>query len=149
MIDARIDNGPVKSPGSGVFSLCARWLKSRSGATAVEFAMIAPLLFSLLVGTVEIGRFFYVRSSLQKAVDDASRHAMRISGASDQQLLQIAQQNLISSVSVKSQFQFLRATVSGTTFLTVVVDYDFEPVANIVPFGDIQVNLQSRVPLIN
>ena len=128
--------------------LCAA-LRGRSGTTAVEFALIAPVLFALLTGVFEISRFFYVRSSLQKAVDDAGRYAMRTTTATDQELTDIAKQDLISSVSAATTFQIVRETDSGTDFLTFSVAYTFTPVASIVPFGNISVNLQARVPLID
>lgn len=111
--------------------------------------MIAPVLFALLFGIFEISRFFYVRSSLQKAVDDAGRYAMRATGASDAAITEVARQYLIESVDTAADFKIVRATESGTDFLTVTVDYTFAPVASIVPFGNIAVSLQSRVPLIN
>ena len=126
-----------------------RGAHDRSGVTAVEFALIAPVLFALMFGIFEISRFFYVRSALQKGVDDAGRYAMRTTSASDAAITEVARQYLIDSVNTAADIKILRATDSGTDFLTVTVDYTFAPVASIVPFGNIVVSLQSRVPLIN
>lgn len=124
-------------------------LKSKSGATAVEYAMIAPVLFALLTGVFETSRFFYVRSALQKAVDDAGRYAMRNTSASDAVIIEIARQNLIDPVNDAADVKVSRDTVSGTDFVSVTVDYTFTPLASIVPIGSIPVSLLSRVPLIN
>lgn len=45
------------------------------GATIVEFAIIAPVFFMLLLGIFDIGHSIYVRSVLQGAVQDAGRDA--------------------------------------------------------------------------
>jgi len=50
-------------------------LHDRAGATAVEFALIAPLLFLLLFGAVEAGRLLFVQSALHHAVAAAARCA--------------------------------------------------------------------------
>ena len=124
-------------------------LRGTCGATAVEFAMIAPVMFTLLIGVFETSRFFYVRSSLQKAVDDAGRYAMRSTSASDSAITEVAKRDLIEPVIAAAEFKIERTSASGTDFLTVTVDYTFTPLAAIVPLGTIPVNLQSRVPLIN
>ncbi len=52
------------------------WRRLRAdnkGSAAVEFAMVAPVFFLLLMGTVESGVIFFAQSSLQNAVNDAAR----------------------------------------------------------------------------
>jgi Flp pilus assembly protein TadG len=46
---------------------------SIKGSAAVEFAMIAPVFFVLLMGTIEAGVIFFAQSALQNAVNDAAR----------------------------------------------------------------------------
>lgn len=43
------------------------------GTTAVEFALIAPVLFLLLFGAVEGGRLVFVNAALHRAVGMAAR----------------------------------------------------------------------------
>ncbi len=43
------------------------------GSAAIEFAMIAPVFFMLLMGTVEAGTMFFAQSALQNAVNDTAR----------------------------------------------------------------------------
>jgi Flp pilus assembly protein TadG len=47
--------------------------ESIRGSAAVEFAMVAPVFFLLLMGTVEAGIIFFAQSSLQNAVNDVAR----------------------------------------------------------------------------
>lgn len=46
---------------------------ANKGSAALEFAMVAPAFFLLLMGTIEAGVIFFAQSSLQNAVNDAAR----------------------------------------------------------------------------
>src|SRR6185503_11143292 len=48
-------------------------LRDRSGASAIEFAMIAPLLIFMLVGIFELGTLALISSGLDNAVNNISR----------------------------------------------------------------------------
>jgi Flp pilus assembly protein TadG len=47
--------------------------RARSGAAAIEFAIVAPVMFLLLFGIIEIGVIFFAQSTLQNATDDTAR----------------------------------------------------------------------------
>ena len=46
---------------------------SIKGSAAIEFAMVAPVFFLLLMGTMEAGIIFFAQSALQNAVNDTAR----------------------------------------------------------------------------
>lgn len=45
----------------------------RSGSAAIEFALIAPVLFLFLFGIIETGVIFFASAALQNATDDTAR----------------------------------------------------------------------------
>jgi len=47
------------------------------GAAAAEMAMVVPLLLAILIGSIELGSFFYNEHMLVKAVRDGARYAAR------------------------------------------------------------------------
>jgi Flp pilus assembly protein TadG len=47
----------------------------KRGATAIEFALIAPALFLTLFGAIEFGRLMWTQSALHYAVQQAARCA--------------------------------------------------------------------------
>lgn len=51
--------------------------RNSRGAAAAEMALVAPLLCVILVGSVELGSFFYNEHILEKAVRDGARYAAR------------------------------------------------------------------------
>ena len=55
----------------------ASFLRDRRGAAAAEMALVAPLLCTILLGSVELGSYFYNEHILVKAVRDGARFAAR------------------------------------------------------------------------
>lgn len=51
-------------------------LRPQRGAAAVEFAIIAMLLFTLLFGIIEFGRLFYVINTVQEVTRRAAREVV-------------------------------------------------------------------------
>ncbi|HTE76020.1 MAG TPA: TadE/TadG family type IV pilus assembly protein [Xanthobacteraceae bacterium] len=58
------------------FSRIRAFGSGNSGATAVEFALVAPLLFLLMFALMEFGRAWWTKNSLQYAVERATRYAV-------------------------------------------------------------------------
>lgn len=58
----------------------ATWLTrvaaDRRGGAVVEFAVLFPVLMTMILGTVDVGRMFYVRHGLEYATEEAARYYM-------------------------------------------------------------------------
>jgi|KBSSwiS6_1023812.scaffolds.fasta_scaffold42009_2 Flp pilus assembly protein TadG len=52
-----------------------RFLPDRRGAAVLEFALVAPVLFTMLLGIVVLGILFLAQAGLRSAVEDAARFA--------------------------------------------------------------------------
>jgi hypothetical protein len=50
-------------------------IKNRQGAVAVEFAIVAPILLSLVFGMIELGRAFETQNLLEVAAREGARFA--------------------------------------------------------------------------
>jgi Flp pilus assembly protein TadG len=50
-----------------------RFGRTRDGATAVEFALVAPIFIGLLISVLETGMFFFAQNVLQAAAVQAGR----------------------------------------------------------------------------
>lgn len=46
------------------------------GVAMIEFGFLAPALFAIVLGIVEVGRMFYIRQSLEYATEQAARYYM-------------------------------------------------------------------------
>lgn len=56
----------------------SRLLRDSGGAAMIEFALVAPLLFSLVLGTIEFGQYLQQHHTLVKGARDATRYLSRI-----------------------------------------------------------------------
>jgi len=54
----------------------SRFLRNNSGATAVEFAMVALPFFTLMLSILEMGSVFFRSEYLQSGVEEAGRRVM-------------------------------------------------------------------------
>lgn len=66
--------------------LAQRLLGDRLGSTAVEFALVAPLLLSVIVGSMQLSRFYFVRTAMNNALDETARYATLSPQVSDSQI---------------------------------------------------------------
>lgn len=63
---------PVRSS----LNLLRRFRRHRRGSAAVEFALIAPLLFGLLFAIIEVGMIFFASQVLETVTQDSARMIM-------------------------------------------------------------------------
>lgn len=54
-----------------------RLARQNSGSAAAEMALVTPLLIALMLGSMELGHFFYSEHVVVKAVRDGARYASR------------------------------------------------------------------------
>ncbi len=67
--------------------------KRRRGAAAVEFALVAPVLFLVIFGIVEVGRAIMVQQLLTNASREGARHAV-IESSTSGEVVQLIQEYL-------------------------------------------------------
>jgi len=62
-----------------------RLRRDRRGVTAIEFALVAPILFTVLFGTIEIAMMYYVATSMEGEIQIAARQIRtgNVQGAAD------------------------------------------------------------------
>jgi Flp pilus assembly protein TadG len=62
-------------------------LQDNQGATALEFALIAPMLLMMIGGIVDYGNYFATAHAVQQTVNDAARAAIGGVTAAERQAL--------------------------------------------------------------
>lgn len=121
--------------------------RCRRGASAVEFGILAPVLFAMLLGVEEVGRALWIRSALQFAVEETARYALANTSASDSTLQSYAAAKATDVSGVSSaNFTISSPTSGGYTYKLIVGTYAFEPLAATVPLPAVTITVQSRVP---
>lgn len=97
--------------------------RNTAGATAVEFAMIVPVLLTLVLGGFELGLAQYMRSVLEGAMQQAGRNSSLQSGVSSQGQIDAYVRSQVQAVFPGATVEFARSNY--TTFSDVSAPEDF------------------------
>ncbi len=102
-----------------------RAVSDRSGAAAVEFALVVPTFIAMLFGIAAYGGYFWLAHSIQQLANDGARAA--IAGLSQSERSQLAQSTVTSE---QATYAPLQPTLTSVTeieqaqALTVTVNYN-------------------------
>ena len=107
-----------------------RWLSER-GAAAVEFALVLPILLTLVLGTIEFGRAYNVQISLTHAARETAR-SMAITGAWTSAVTK-GKAAAPSLVPADMLFTALPATCSPGNMIQVTIKYPLNTLTGINP----------------
>ncbi|MBI2978322.1 MAG: pilus assembly protein [Rhodospirillales bacterium] len=116
------------------------------GATAVEFAIVAPLFLAMMVGVFELSRAMWIKASMQYAVEETSRYAMVNTTKTDAELKTYAQTKLTDAGVGTTGMDFSNTTSDGTV-ANIEVSYSFQTLTSLLPFPSLALTAKSRVPL--
>jgi Flp pilus assembly protein TadG len=136
-----------ETPASG-----QRFRRDQSGATAVEFAFLAPVLIFILMGITGYGGYFWMSHSIQQLANDGARAA--IPGTTAGERASLAKAAVAASA---GDVQLIPAKVSTEVIdrdgrLTVAVSYDAADsfafaVRGLTPMPSDQIRRQASVQL--
>ncbi len=128
-------------------TFCKRIARNTRGAAMVEFALVAPILITLLVGAMNIGIYFFAQNSVNNAVEVAAREAAIYPTPSDTQLQALFDDALLkeeSTVSVVLGVSHGTAT-NGTKYVTLSTSYNVPVNLILGKVNDIPVRSERRV----
>lgn len=113
--------------------------RRESGAAAVEFALIFPLLAAVLFGTLEYGWVLFQKFNLANAVRDGVRQGVTVAQTASPDpgatAVQVAQQDL-QKLGVSLSSVALTATYAGTVptrTMTLAADMTYRKLTGFVP----------------
>lgn len=89
-------------------SFLDRMLRDQRGASAVEFALTAPILFLVISGTLDMAQGFYVNTVLQGSLNAASRKSSLQSGPTEAATLDASVSKMIKYAMPKASVTFTR-----------------------------------------
>lgn len=105
-----------------------RWLRDRSGAAAIEFAIVGPLFFMVLLGVLIFAIYFGTVHSVQQLVAEAARATVQ--GLTEAERTELAQNQVKSIVGSYPLIDPNYLTVSAATspgdanLFNVSISYD-------------------------
>jgi len=131
-------------------TMMRRLRMDRRGATAVEFALLAPVFLLMFFGVFEVGRAMWIKSSMQFAVEEAARYAMVNTSATTTTVATYAQTRFTDSgqSSTGVTFAATQDTTGGVTFVSITATTTFTTLIDLVTFTNVTMTAKSRVPLL-
>lgn len=122
------------------------FLKNNKGAVAVEFALAAPIFIIFIMGLIDFGRLFLIRSTLQFAVEETTRFAM-VNPTTPMATLEAYAMNRVAIPTTDMNFTATPTTLSGVDYITVSGTRPFNFIIPILSNNTITLGAQSRVPI--
>lgn len=105
----------------------ARLRKDKRGVSAIEFAMIAPVLILMIIGVFQMGSLFHSRAVLSNAVSEGARFATIFPRPTSAQIVTRVVEHRPASAGVAAfstpTAVFTRNTATGTWFVDVSMTY--------------------------
>ncbi|KQZ31769.1 TadE/TadG family type IV pilus assembly protein [Caulobacter sp. Root1472] len=101
-----------------------RFRRDQSGATAVEFAFLAPVLIFMLMGITGYGGYFWMSHSVQQLANDAARAAIPGSTAAERASLAKAAVAASAGDAELVPAKLSTEVIDRDGRLTVAVSYD-------------------------
>jgi Flp pilus assembly protein TadG len=100
----------------------------RRGQTAIELALVAQLFLALLVGGVEVGRYFFVAESVRHLVGEVARGVIVSPDASwnttAQQAPFVARASILQASKLTLTVNVVRAAAPALSSVTVTANYN-------------------------
>lgn len=123
---------------------------SRDGTSAVEFAIIAPLMVAFTFGLVEIGRIMLVKQSATHATREGARIAVKPTATTDEVTQRVEDELAlmgIDSATVTVNPALVEEALPGTQ-VTVQVDITIDSISwvpGFFTFGESSINAESSM----
>ncbi len=86
----------VTPPGNNVHRVCRLYRRNRRGASAVEFAIVAPIFILLVFGMIEFGRMCMVQQLLTNASREGARLAV-LDGSTEDAVKDVVENYLVNA----------------------------------------------------
>ena len=122
------------------------WLKDSRGASAVEFALIAPVVLIMMLGLIEFGRAFWIKSTLQFAVEEAGRYNMVYTSKTEAEIKAYAE-GMLPSVLSGATVTATEETTGSDEFMSITATFDFDSLVPLLNIPTITLQAKSRVPV--
>ncbi len=119
---------------------------NQRGAGAVEFALVAPVLITLMLAVMNFGLYLYFQNSVSTAVDEAARSATIYPTPSDTEIEANFDEALLTSADYGSAaITIVHGTsATGKPYIDMVASGSYEMDLIFVDLGTIPVRIERR-----
>jgi len=133
-------------PINGDFRRFIQGKRGTRGATAVEFALVAPIFLMFVLGIIDLGRLFFVKNLMQYATEQTARYAMVTPTATVAELETYAEDEIAALFSGIT-FTADTETIDAIQFRTITATYTFSYMMPLIALDDALLSAKSRTPI--
>jgi Flp pilus assembly protein TadG len=119
--------------------------RDRSGASALEFALVAPVFVLLITGIFQTGMGFYANAGLRSGVESAARYAQIYPTPTDSQITtQLSSNTFGLNPALLSTPTLTHGTSNGQNYVDISATYNFPLKILFMPSTTIALNYSRR-----
>ncbi|MCB9964130.1 MAG: pilus assembly protein [Rhodospirillales bacterium] len=114
------------------------YLRNNTGATAIEFALVAVPFFLIMLGVFETGRIMWTMNTIQYAVEDTGRYVAVNEGLTESDIITYAEDRLRDMSVPPTDLSVTSNTYTeyGVDWVEIDVSYELTPLlGTFIPFG--------------
>jgi Flp pilus assembly protein TadG len=120
-----------------------------SGATAVEFALIAPVAIVMMFSAIECGRLMFSVNELEASLSEAARKLMIDPEASNTEVRTALCSRMVLVDCDAVTFTAVNQTVNGRSWRAMTVSTPFDsPLSHLLPLPE-SLTQSQRVPILS
>lgn len=128
-------------------SLIRRFRRCRSGATALEFAIVSLFLVLTAIAVIDFGRGFHLRNNMSHAMDIGARVLLIDPEASDSKLESAIRAAFVGPDPDLLEVAFASDSASGTSYRRVTIDYPLPLLIPGLESTPVTLTVSRRIPL--
>lgn len=119
--------------------------RSTRGATAVEFALVAPVFLLFVLGIIDFGRLFWVKNMMQYATEQTARYAM-VTPSASLGALETYADDVAGGMVDGITFTAATETIDDIDYRTISASYSFEFMMPLIG-STLALSAKSRTPV--
>jgi Flp pilus assembly protein TadG len=132
--------------------LIRRFRLDRAGTAALEFAIAGPVVLLALIGCLEFGRYYWVRNTLEHAIEEAARYVILNKNASDADIQAQVRSKVSGIDPEKITVAVTPVPGSNVTFKTITATVDnadssLSMITGFLPVKSLKLTAQTRIPV--
>lgn len=128
--------------------LSKRFFSQDSGATTIEFAISVIVFVTTIFAVIEFGRIYWLRASLQEAVNVAGRYVLLNASATDTQIRSQVTSNAVGLNTSNITTTITTSTISSVDYKTITATYSLPMITYVMPLHAYTLRGTATVPLV-
>jgi len=119
----------------------------KSGASALEFAILLPVFVSITLGTLQLGLLFFQANTVQHMLEETARELMVTPGASEAQVREAIAQRLEQFVIQPVVVDYAVTTAGEASIAHINASFTIELIVPFLRSISVPMDAQTVVPL--